>query len=92
MRVVLLRELDALLIVGLVKDEHKEMQADLRRINLQPRTHALAAEGSKWGGKEIGGDEYRRGDDIDLAEVHTLLITLNALEDIDVANAFYNLG
>jgi hypothetical protein len=67
------RERGWVLLTGVMaKDEHKEMQADLRHPNLRPRTHALAAEGGKWGGKEIGGDKYHRGDGIDLPEVHTL--------------------
>lgn len=52
-----------------VKEEHEEMQADLRHIQLKPRAHGLGADGAQWAGKRVGGDPYRRGEGVDL-EVH----------------------
>lgn len=68
---------------GLVKDGHEEKQADLLHANLQPRQHVLATKGTRWGGKDLGGESYRRGEGIDLPEVHTLPSFFDDCETIE---------
>ncbi|KAI0696198.1 hypothetical protein BC835DRAFT_889777 [Cytidiella melzeri] len=59
---------DTILIVGRKNEKHAELQADLLHINLQPRIHAPAGKGAQWAGKPVGGEQYHRGEGIDLTE------------------------
>lgn len=69
-----------------------ELRADLRHLNLEPRTHALGAEGAMWGGVDVGGDSYKRGVDVDIDDVRpafivasTPCIYVNMIADVAIA-------
>lgn len=42
--------------------------ANLRRVTLTPRTHPLGGDGAQFGGVNVGGREYCRGEGVDLPE------------------------
>ena len=50
------------------RDDDPALVANLRRVTLTPRTHPLGGGGAQFGGVNVGGEAYCRGEGVDLPE------------------------